>query len=147
MAMKGGVRVNTVAPGPVWTPLIPSTLPDDSVRNFGADTSFERAAQPDPLRNRRVDEVVEAPVAEDAQHELDVVLPRADVARDELPPLETCRLHAGRHEEPQVGPRGPRLERTDDGGSGRTNEPPRVRAVPVQCNSPHQSAVSGTPPW
>ena len=46
IAMKRGVRVNAVAPGPVWTPLIPSTLPEKSVKSFGADTVFERAAQP-----------------------------------------------------------------------------------------------------
>jgi NAD(P)-dependent dehydrogenase (short-subunit alcohol dehydrogenase family) len=46
LAMKQGVRVNAVAPGPVWTPLIPSTMPENSVRKFGSDTSFERAAQP-----------------------------------------------------------------------------------------------------
>jgi NAD(P)-dependent dehydrogenase (short-subunit alcohol dehydrogenase family) len=46
MAMKDGVRVNAVAPGPVWTPLIPSTMPEDSVRKFGQDTVFERPAQP-----------------------------------------------------------------------------------------------------
>jgi NAD(P)-dependent dehydrogenase (short-subunit alcohol dehydrogenase family) len=46
MAMKQGVRVNAVAPGPVWTPLIPSTLPEERVKGFGKDTSFERAAQP-----------------------------------------------------------------------------------------------------
>jgi NAD(P)-dependent dehydrogenase (short-subunit alcohol dehydrogenase family) len=46
IAMKRGIRVNAVAPGPVWTPLIPSTLPQDSVKKFGADTAFERAAQP-----------------------------------------------------------------------------------------------------
>jgi NAD(P)-dependent dehydrogenase (short-subunit alcohol dehydrogenase family) len=46
IAMRQGVRVNAVAPGPVWTPLIPSTLPEASVRNFGGDTPFERAAQP-----------------------------------------------------------------------------------------------------
>lgn len=46
MAMKKGVRVNAVAPGPVWTPLIPSTMPQEKVRKFGADTSYERAAQP-----------------------------------------------------------------------------------------------------
>jgi NAD(P)-dependent dehydrogenase (short-subunit alcohol dehydrogenase family) len=45
-AMKRSIRVNAVAPGPVWTPLIPSTMPPESVRKFGADTSFERAAQP-----------------------------------------------------------------------------------------------------
>jgi NAD(P)-dependent dehydrogenase (short-subunit alcohol dehydrogenase family) len=44
--MKRGIRVNAVAPGPVWTPLIPSTMPEKSVKKFGADTQFERAAQP-----------------------------------------------------------------------------------------------------
>jgi NAD(P)-dependent dehydrogenase (short-subunit alcohol dehydrogenase family) len=46
LAMERGVRVNAVAPGPVWTPLIPSTMPEEKVRKFGQDTSFERAAQP-----------------------------------------------------------------------------------------------------
>lgn len=46
MAMKQGVRVNAVAPGPVWTPLIPSTMPEDKIRNFGKQTAFGRAAQP-----------------------------------------------------------------------------------------------------
>jgi NAD(P)-dependent dehydrogenase (short-subunit alcohol dehydrogenase family) len=46
LAMKQGVRVNAVAPGPVWTPLIPSTLPAEQVRQFGEETDFERAAQP-----------------------------------------------------------------------------------------------------
>jgi NAD(P)-dependent dehydrogenase (short-subunit alcohol dehydrogenase family) len=45
-AMGRGVRVNAVAPGPVWTPLIPSTMPQKSVRGFGEDTVLERAAQP-----------------------------------------------------------------------------------------------------
>jgi NAD(P)-dependent dehydrogenase (short-subunit alcohol dehydrogenase family) len=45
-AMKKGIRVNAVAPGPVWTPLIPATMPADKIRNFGGDTSFKRAAQP-----------------------------------------------------------------------------------------------------
>jgi NAD(P)-dependent dehydrogenase (short-subunit alcohol dehydrogenase family) len=44
--MKRGIRVNAVAPGPVWTPLIPSTMPEKSVKKFGADTQFERTAQP-----------------------------------------------------------------------------------------------------
>ena len=46
LAMKQSVRVNAVAPGPVWTPLIPSTLPEETVKKFGEDTQFERTAQP-----------------------------------------------------------------------------------------------------
>ena len=46
LAMKQSIRVNAVAPGPVWTPLIPSTLPEKSVKGFGGDTLYERAAQP-----------------------------------------------------------------------------------------------------
>jgi NAD(P)-dependent dehydrogenase (short-subunit alcohol dehydrogenase family) len=46
LAMKKGIRVNAVAPGPVWTPLIPSTMPEEKTRKFGQDTSFGRAAQP-----------------------------------------------------------------------------------------------------
>jgi NAD(P)-dependent dehydrogenase (short-subunit alcohol dehydrogenase family) len=41
-----GLRVNSVAPGPVWTPLIPATMPADKVGAFGADTPLGRAAQP-----------------------------------------------------------------------------------------------------
>jgi NAD(P)-dependent dehydrogenase (short-subunit alcohol dehydrogenase family) len=48
-AIKSGVRVNAVAPGPVWTPLIPSTLPPEKVKKFGSDTFFGRAAQPAEL--------------------------------------------------------------------------------------------------
>jgi NAD(P)-dependent dehydrogenase (short-subunit alcohol dehydrogenase family) len=44
-----GIRVNSVAPGPVWTPLIPSTMPKEKVKQFGADTAFERPAQPAEL--------------------------------------------------------------------------------------------------
>jgi NAD(P)-dependent dehydrogenase (short-subunit alcohol dehydrogenase family) len=40
------IRVNAVAPGPVWTPLIPSTLPEDSVANFGKQVPMRRPAQP-----------------------------------------------------------------------------------------------------
>ena len=45
-AIRRGVRVNAVAPGPVWTPLIPSTMPKEKVKQFGAKTAFGRAAQP-----------------------------------------------------------------------------------------------------
>jgi NAD(P)-dependent dehydrogenase (short-subunit alcohol dehydrogenase family) len=48
-AMKRGVRVNAVAPGPVWTPLIPSTLPAEKVKSFGKNTVFDRPAQPAEL--------------------------------------------------------------------------------------------------
>ncbi|WP_374679717.1 SDR family oxidoreductase [Hydrocarboniphaga effusa] len=41
-----GIRVNAVAPGPVWTPLIPSTLEPDHVKEFGSHTAFKRPAQP-----------------------------------------------------------------------------------------------------
>src|ERR1700730_9039985 len=45
-AIERGVRVNAVAPGPVWTPLIPSTMPKEKVKQFGSQTAFGRAAQP-----------------------------------------------------------------------------------------------------
>jgi NAD(P)-dependent dehydrogenase (short-subunit alcohol dehydrogenase family) len=41
-----GIRVNSVAPGPIWTPLIPATMPDDKVASFGEDTPLGRAGQP-----------------------------------------------------------------------------------------------------
>jgi len=44
-----GIRVNAVAPGPVWTPLIPATMPQEKVQKFGADTCFKRPAQPAEL--------------------------------------------------------------------------------------------------
>lgn len=46
LAIKKGVRVNAVAPGPVWTPLIPATMPRDSVESFGESSVFGRPAQP-----------------------------------------------------------------------------------------------------
>jgi NAD(P)-dependent dehydrogenase (short-subunit alcohol dehydrogenase family) len=44
-----GIRVNSVAPGPVWTPLIPATMPADKVDSFGAQTPLGRAGQPAEL--------------------------------------------------------------------------------------------------
>lgn len=41
-----GTRVNAVAPGPIWTPLIPSTMPESKVEGFGSDTPLGRAGQP-----------------------------------------------------------------------------------------------------
>jgi NAD(P)-dependent dehydrogenase (short-subunit alcohol dehydrogenase family) len=49
LVIKQGIRVNAVAPGPVWTPLIPSTMPEEKVENFGKNTLFERPAQPAEL--------------------------------------------------------------------------------------------------
>jgi NAD(P)-dependent dehydrogenase (short-subunit alcohol dehydrogenase family) len=46
IASKQGIRVNAVAPGPVWTPLIPSTMPVEKVKSFGENTLFKRPAQP-----------------------------------------------------------------------------------------------------
>jgi NAD(P)-dependent dehydrogenase (short-subunit alcohol dehydrogenase family) len=41
-----GIRVNSVAPGPIWTPLIPSTMPPEKVAHFGENTPLGRAGQP-----------------------------------------------------------------------------------------------------
>lgn len=44
-----GIRVNAVAPGPIWTPLIPSTFDEQQVKTFGADTPMKRPGQPEEL--------------------------------------------------------------------------------------------------
>jgi NAD(P)-dependent dehydrogenase (short-subunit alcohol dehydrogenase family) len=41
-----GIRVNAVAPGPIWTPLIPATMPQEKVESFGEQTPMGRAGQP-----------------------------------------------------------------------------------------------------
>jgi len=47
--VKDGIRVNGVAPGPIWTPLIPSTFPEDKVKSFGANTPMQRPGQPNEV--------------------------------------------------------------------------------------------------
>jgi NAD(P)-dependent dehydrogenase (short-subunit alcohol dehydrogenase family) len=49
LAIKKGVRVNGVAPGPVWTPLIPSTMPPEKLKTFGQNSFFKRPAQPSEM--------------------------------------------------------------------------------------------------
>lgn len=49
MLGEKGIRVNSVAPGPIWTPLIPATMPPEKVAEFGADTPLGRAGQPAEL--------------------------------------------------------------------------------------------------
>lgn len=49
MLGEKGIRVNSVAPGPIWTPLIPSTMPPEEVRSFGESTPLKRPGQPREL--------------------------------------------------------------------------------------------------
>lgn len=44
-----GIRANAVAPGPIWTPLIPSTMPENAVKNFGKNVPLKRPGQPAEL--------------------------------------------------------------------------------------------------
>ena len=47
--VEKGIRVNAVAPGPIWTPLIPSTFPEEKVETFGADVPMKRAGEPEEV--------------------------------------------------------------------------------------------------
>ncbi len=47
--IEKGIRVNAVAPGPIWTPLIPSTFDEEKVRTFGSDTPMKRPGQPEEV--------------------------------------------------------------------------------------------------
>ncbi|TGN88961.1 SDR family oxidoreductase [Bradyrhizobium yuanmingense] len=49
MLAEKGIRVNAVAPGPIWTPLIPSTMSEERVKNFGKQVPMQRAGQPAEL--------------------------------------------------------------------------------------------------
>jgi NAD(P)-dependent dehydrogenase (short-subunit alcohol dehydrogenase family) len=46
MLAEKGIRANSVAPGPIWTPLIPATMPSEKVQNFGKQVPMQRPGQP-----------------------------------------------------------------------------------------------------
>lgn len=54
MLAEKGIRANSVAPGPIWTPLIPSTMPEESVKNFGKQVPMGRPGQPAELQTAYV---------------------------------------------------------------------------------------------
>jgi NAD(P)-dependent dehydrogenase (short-subunit alcohol dehydrogenase family) len=46
MLAPKGIRANSVAPGPIWTPLIPATMPEQQVQSFGEEVPLNRPGQP-----------------------------------------------------------------------------------------------------
>ena len=54
MLAEKNIRANCVAPGPIWTPLIPSTMPEDKVTNFGKQVPMQRPGQPAELQTAYV---------------------------------------------------------------------------------------------
>ena len=49
-----GIRSNAVAPGPIWTPLIPTTMPTEKVKDFGSEVPLKRPGQPAELASSYV---------------------------------------------------------------------------------------------
>ena len=47
--VEQGIRMNAVAPGPIWTPLIPATMPEEKVAEFGTNVPMKRPGQPDEV--------------------------------------------------------------------------------------------------
>ncbi|KPF57126.1 MAG: SDR family oxidoreductase [Alphaproteobacteria bacterium] len=54
MLAEKNIRANAVAPGPIWTPLIPSTMPEEKVKNFGKQVPMKRPGQPAELQTAYV---------------------------------------------------------------------------------------------
>lgn len=78
-----GIRVNSVAPGPIWTPLIPSTMPPDSVEKFGRNTPLGRPGQPVGLAPVHV--LLASDEASYISRAHPHPAPTADVRRSEVP--------------------------------------------------------------
>ena len=47
--VERGIRVNAVAPGPIWTPLIPASIGEEAVKTFGSNPPMKRAGQPEEV--------------------------------------------------------------------------------------------------